>query len=263
MVRNVVPSWITLSGLFLAFWSLTLTVDGRYEAAAWVILAAAMTDVVDGALARILGSVSPFGKQLDSLVDLVAAGVAPAFLVYNVYFDEAGGWGVLAAFAWVALVAIRLARFNTASLVGGRYFVGVPCPPAGTAVAQYLLFSRATFGNDGYSWVVASMIVVLGALMLSRVPYWKSSTLMPRSFFRYFYGPGLLTMVLVAIPFPNQAFFLGAAGSVIVAVGIHLVRLLRFDRDDRLDVVEAIEEGREGPAPAVGRDSRPIPGRVG
>lgn len=227
MVRNVIPSWMTLCGLFLAFWALTLVVEGRYEAAAWVIFAAAIADVVDGAVARALGSISSFGKQLDSLVDLVAAGVAPAFLVYNVYFDQWGGWGVLAAFTWVAFVAIRLARFNTASLVDGRYFVGVPCPPAATVVVQYLVFSRATFDDDGDAWVVASLIVVLGALMLSNVPYWKSSTLMPRSFFRYFYGPGLLMTLLLAIPLPRQAFFVGAAGSIMIAVGIHLVRQLR------------------------------------
>jgi CDP-diacylglycerol--serine O-phosphatidyltransferase len=227
MIRNVVPSLITLSGLFLAFWSLTLTVDGRYEAAAWVIFVAALADVVDGAIARALGSISSFGKQLDSLVDLVAAGVAPAFLVYSVYFDQWGGWGVLAAFTWVAFVAIRLARFNTASLVDGRYFVGVPCPPAATVVAQYVVFSRATFDDDGDAWVVVALIVVLGALMLSKVPYWKSSTLMPRSFFHYAYGPGVLTTVLLAIPFPQQAFFLGLAFSIVGAVAIHLVRRLR------------------------------------
>jgi CDP-diacylglycerol---serine O-phosphatidyltransferase len=227
MYRDIVPSGITLSGLLLAFWSLTLTVDGRYEAAAWVIFAAALADILDGALARALGSISPFGKQLDSLVDLVAAGVAPAFLVYNVYFEQWGSWGVVAAFAWVAFVAVRLARFNTAVLVDGRYFVGVPCPIAATVVVQYLVFSRATFDNDGDAWVVVALIVVLGGLMLSRVPYWKSSTLMPRSFFHYAYGPGTAATFLLAIPFPQQAIFVGTAVSIPAAVGIHLVRRAR------------------------------------
>src|SRR5215204_343566 len=111
--RRIAPSVVTLAGLFLAFWSITLAQDGRFHAAAWVIFAAACADVIDGGLARASGSISPFGKQLDSLVDLVAAGVAPAFLVHQVYFDDWGVWGVAVAFAWVAFVAIRLARFNT------------------------------------------------------------------------------------------------------------------------------------------------------
>ena len=224
MYRGIVPSGVTLFGLLLAFWSITLTVDGRYEAAAWAIFAAALADTLDGALARALDSISSFGKQLDSLVDLVAAGVAPAFLVYNVYFEQWGSWGVLAGFAWVAFVAIRLARFNTASLVDGRYFVGVPCPIAATVVAQYVVFSRATYGNDGHAWVSAASIVVLGALMLSRVPYWRSSTLMPRSFLHYAYGPGTAATFLLAIPFLQQAIFVGTTVSIVGAVGAHVLR---------------------------------------
>jgi CDP-diacylglycerol---serine O-phosphatidyltransferase len=216
-----------LSGLLLAFWSLALTADGRYEAAAWALFAAALADAFDGAFARALGTISSFGKQLDSLVDLVAAGVAPAFLVHSVYFDQWGAPGLLVAFAWVAFVAIRLTRFNTTSLVDGQYFVGVPCPPAATVIAQYLVFSRATFDNDGSPWIVASLIVVLGGLMLSKVPYWKSSTLMPRSFLHHCYGPGVLTTFIAAIWFPRQAFFLSLAASVLLAGGMHLASLLR------------------------------------
>jgi CDP-diacylglycerol--serine O-phosphatidyltransferase len=213
-----------MAGLVLAFWSLTLVVDGRYEAAVWAIFAAGLADTLDGAVARAVGSISPLGKQLDSLVDLVAAGVAPAFLVYEVYFRRWGAWGVLMAFTWVAFVAVRLARFNTASLVQGHFFVGVPCPIGAAVLAQLLLFNRATFGSDGPAWVVAVLIVVLGALMLSRVPYWKSATLMPRSFFHYWYGPLTFVTFLALIPFPDQAIFVGTSFSLVCAVGKYLRR---------------------------------------
>ena len=214
------PSVITLSGLLFAFWSLTLANDGRYEAAAWAIFVAALLDIVDGGIARSLGAITPFGKQLDSLVDLVAAGVAPAFLVHQVYFDDWGAAGLVVAFAWVALVAIRLARFNTSSLVDGMYFVGIPCPIAATVVSQYVVFSRATWGTDGEGWVMAAIIAVLGALMLSRVPYWKSATLMPHQFFHYAYGAGVVVTLAFAMPFPRQAFFVGVATSIVGAVVI-------------------------------------------
>lgn len=224
MARDIAPSAMTLGGLLLAFWSLTLTLDGRYVVAAWVLFAAAMADVFDGALARGLGSISPFGKQVDSLVDVLAAGVAPAFLVWRVYFEPWDGWGVVVAFAWVAFVVIRLARFNTEGLVEGYYFVGVPCPIAATVLTQYIVFSRATFGDDGSAWFVVAAIVVLGALMLSPVPYWRSSTLMPRAFFRYGYGPGALATAVLMIPFPRQALFVATLTSVAAAVLLHTLR---------------------------------------
>ncbi len=225
------PSLITLGGLAFAFWSLTLANDGRYEAAAWAIFAAAVLDIVDGGIARSLGAITPFGKQLDSLVDLVAAGVAPAFLVHQVYFEDWGAAGFVVAYTWVALVAIRLARFNTSQLVDGLFFVGVPCPIAATVVSQYVVFSRATWGTDGEPWVMAAIIAVLGVLMLSRVPYWKSATLLPREFFHHAYGAGVVVTFFLAVPFPRQAFFVGVATSIIGAVVIDVTRsILRRPR---------------------------------
>jgi CDP-diacylglycerol--serine O-phosphatidyltransferase len=221
---------VTLGGLFLSFASMTLVHDGRYEAAVWVIFAAAFVDVIDGTIARGLGSISPLGQQLDSLADLVAAGVAPAYLVYQVYFEEWGFAGLVVAYAWVALVALRLARFNTSAHADPLWFCGVPCPIAATVVAQYLLFSRATFGHDGYALVSAALIAVLGALMLSNVPYWKSTTLLPHHFAHHAFGAGTAATLLLTIPFPNQALFVGLSTSIVAAVIFHLVRRHPADR---------------------------------
>jgi CDP-diacylglycerol---serine O-phosphatidyltransferase len=220
-VARILPSAFTLGGLLLACWSMTLAGDGRYEAAAWTIFAAGCADIFDGGLARLLDAISPFGKQLDSLVDLVAAGVAPGYLAYRVYFEPWGAWGVLVAFAWMAMVAIRLARFNTAQLVDGLYFVGVPCPIAAAVVAQYVVFSRGTFGDDGRAWVAAALIAVLGALLLSNVPYWKSATLLPGHFLHHAYGSGVVVTLAATAVFPSQAIFVGTAASIVVAAGLH------------------------------------------
>ena len=244
------PSVITLSGLLFAFWSLTLANDGRYEAAAWAIFVSALLDIVDGGIARSLGAISPFGKQLDSLVDLVAAGVAPAFLVHQVYFEDWGAPGLVVAFAWVALVAIRLARFNTASLVDGMYFVGVPCPIAATVVSQYVVFSNATWGTDGEAWVMATVIALLGALMLSRVPYWKSATLLPREFFHHAYGAGVVATVALAVPFPRQAFFVGVSISIIGAVVIDAARSILRLRQPQPRVAPIITTASQAPETA-------------
>ncbi len=232
-VRAAAPGVLTLTGLFMAFWSLSLTTDGHYEQAVWAIFVAGLCDTFDGTLARALNVISPLGRQLDSLVDLVAAGVAPAALIYRVYFEDWGLAGLLLGFAWVALVALRLARFNTTSTSSdGAFFVGVPCPIAAGIVSQYLLFSRASWGNDGQGWICALLIVGLGTLMLSRVPYWKSTTLMPKNFFRYPYGPGTAIVLLGIIPFPRQSLFAGTLFSVVGAVVIQLVRNVRQGAED-------------------------------
>jgi CDP-diacylglycerol---serine O-phosphatidyltransferase len=216
-VKRALPGILTLSGLFMAFWSLALTADGRYVPAVWAVFVAGLCDTFDGTLARALGVISPFGRQLDSLVDLVAAGAAPALLIYRVYFERWGFVGTLFGFAWVALVALRLARFNTSPPSEGVFFVGVPCPIAASIVTQYLLFCRATWDSDGAPWICAGLVIVLGALMLSNVAYWKSATLLPTLFLRYPYGPGTAVVLLGLIPFPRQSLFVGTSISVFAA----------------------------------------------
>ena len=212
---DLLPSGCTFGGLLLAFASLTLIQDGRYETAVWVLLIAATLDVADGALARALHASTAFGRQLDSLADLVAAGVGPAFLVHEVYFSSWGIAGVLVAGSWVGFVAARLARYNTTTNPDRFHFVGIPCPIAATVLCQYLLFCRATWGHDGSAWVCAGLVVALGILMLSRVPYWTSATLMPSQFFRFPFGAGLVATVVLTIPFPRQAIFVTLVISVL------------------------------------------------
>jgi len=221
VLRRVLPSALTFLGLVFAFWSLVLTGEGRFEAAAWLVFVAALLDAFDGALARMLGVVSAFGRQLDSLVDLVAAGVAPAFLVHQVYFESWGFIGTLVATSWVGFVAARLARYNTSPALDSMHFVGVPCPIAATVVAQYVVFSRATFDDDGQAWVAAMIIAVLGLLMLSNVPYWKSATLLPGQFTKHPYGPGVVVTAVSSVLFPEQALLFWVSLSFVVAVVVY------------------------------------------
>jgi phosphatidylserine synthase len=93
--------------------------------------------------------------------------------------------------------------------------VGVPCPIAATIVSQYMLFSRASFGNDGNSWIMAAIIVALAGLMLSDVPYWKSSTLMPQNFTKFAYGTGTVVTLAGCAVFPHQSLFVGVGLSII------------------------------------------------
>jgi CDP-diacylglycerol--serine O-phosphatidyltransferase len=98
----------------------------------WAIL----LDVLDGRIARMTGTTSEFGGELDSLADVVSFGVAPALLAYSWGFATLPRVGWLVAFLFVACGTLRLARFNVQkSSVDGRYFVGLPIPAAAAPVA--------------------------------------------------------------------------------------------------------------------------------
>src|SRR2546423_3034386 len=86
----VVPSLFTLFNLFFGIWSMVLASRGEFYRAGWYIFFAGVLDALDGRVARLSRTGTRFGAELDSLVDEVSFGVAPAFLIYEVQFATAG-----------------------------------------------------------------------------------------------------------------------------------------------------------------------------
>jgi CDP-diacylglycerol--serine O-phosphatidyltransferase len=135
-IVQLIPNIVTLAGMSLGLTSVRFAIEGRYGAAAFVILVAVVFDGLDGLLARRLRASSELGAQLDSLSDFVSFGVAPSVLVYHFLLAPLPGLGWVFALLFAAASALRLARFNVQSGksdVGGedkRHFVGVPAPAA-------------------------------------------------------------------------------------------------------------------------------------
>ena len=161
----ILPNLFTTASLFTGFLAMLLAVQGNIEGSALAILFSALMDGLDGKVARLTNTASEFGIQYDSLADLVAFGVAPAFTSWM--------W---VAFLYVACTALRLARFNVCvTTVSKKFFVGLPCPAAGCAVAMFILFSSYL-----PSWLEArtpflGLVVtfVMALLMVSRVRYFS------------------------------------------------------------------------------------------
>ena len=138
----ILPNLFTTASLFAGFWAMLLAVKGNMEGAAVAILFSAVMDGLDGKVARLTNTSSDFGLQYDSLADLVAFGVAPAFLVWNWQIAVYGRMGVGVAFLFVACAALRLARFNVTTVsLGKKFFVGLPSPAGGCTLALLVLFS--------------------------------------------------------------------------------------------------------------------------
>ena len=168
----VFPNLFTTGNLFCGFYSIICSLKGNFSAAAYLILAAGIFDLVDGRVARLVKGVSEFGKEYDSLADLVSFGVAPAMLAYlcNLIFVPRIGW--LIAFLIVACGALRLARFNViCSEKDPRFFVGLPIPIAAATVATCYLFVREIGVDLKSSYFFIILVPVVSFLMVSSVSY--------------------------------------------------------------------------------------------
>lgn len=178
---------------------------------------AAVMDVLDGLMARMLHAFSPIGKDLDSLADVVSFGVAPSMILYKflwfAYMKEPGALStpliVLApAFLVACFGALRLARFNQSSAQQQRYFIGMPIPATGILVASLPLiyWFPATY-SIGFifeqRWPLYGLIVLVCYLMVSKIRFFKW---MPSGKGIRAWWPQILIVVVLLAGFPFLRF---------------------------------------------------------
>ena len=166
MFTKSIPNMFTLGNLFLGMIGMMMALNGEYSMAAIMIIIAMLLDGLDGRVARALHAESEFGKQLDSLSDVISFGVAPALLMYMVSFQDVPqmlSWVVVAIFPMCG--ALRLARFNVKKGIPG-YFVGLPIPAAGGVLATLSLFHE----DISAVYMIISTLL-LSFLMVSSVKY--------------------------------------------------------------------------------------------
>ena len=121
----ILPNMFTMTSMFLGFLSIIWAIQGRFDDACLALLVSALMDGLDGKVARLTHSASAFGVQFDSLADLVAFGIAPAILSWEMSLQAFGRFGVACAFIYAGCGALRLARFNVmAPTAGKRFFMG-------------------------------------------------------------------------------------------------------------------------------------------
>ncbi|AFQ44562.1 CDP-diacylglycerol--serine O-phosphatidyltransferase [Desulfosporosinus meridiei] len=166
ITTSMIPSIFTLANLLFGFLALILVIEQQYTLAAAMIVLSVLMDSLDGKVARRLSVSSDFGKELDSLSDLVSFGVAPAILTYQaILYPQPDyvryiGLGIAAVFALCG--AVRLARFNMLNIT--TYFVGVPITFAGGFMALLMFF------RNMLPWYIyLGSMLVLACLMVSRI----------------------------------------------------------------------------------------------
>ena len=184
------PNLLTAGNLFCGFVALTKIVeanlaDGDYQpikVALGFILLACIFDLFDGRVARMGGVESPFGREFDSLADLISFGAAPAFLVHRVVLRDVFGYpqlGWFIASVYLLCGAFRLARFNCLSAMpnggGSKDFLGFPIPSAAGLVASLTLLMIQLNEHERslgkWKYLLAVVMLFLSAMMVSTVKY--------------------------------------------------------------------------------------------
>jgi CDP-diacylglycerol---serine O-phosphatidyltransferase len=170
------PSGLTLANLFFGVYAIVSASRGEFERAGLWVVMGGIADAFDGRVARATGTGGRFGEELDSLVDAITFGLAPAMIMYFAVLNRAG-WDWVWAFLFTACAVLRLARFNVVQAGTSKsYFQGLPTPAAGMTLATYYWFSQSTLYTEtiaDWPWHQLLRVVMggLSFLMISNVPY--------------------------------------------------------------------------------------------
>ena len=180
----IVPTLFTMLNIFFGFRSIVNSMRGveaitagridlaiaAFEVACVSILIAAVFDTFDGLIARQLGATSEFGKEYDSLADVVTFGCAPAVLVYAWGLHPLGKLGVGIAFLFLVSVSLRLARFNVMTGKSDyRYFVGLPSPAGALTIAAIIYYAPAPVLDRRFAFVILILTACTAFAMVSPI----------------------------------------------------------------------------------------------
>jgi CDP-diacylglycerol--serine O-phosphatidyltransferase len=173
----ILPNGFTLASLFFGVFAIVAASRGEFDTAGLYVVFGGVCDALDGRVARATGTGSRFGSELDSLVDAITFGLAPAMIMYFAVLNR-NGWDWIFSFLFTACAVIRLARFNVEQAGRAKkYFHGLPSPAAGMTLATYYWFSQTGLYNQtilgDLNWTVGlrGLMLILAFLMISNVSY--------------------------------------------------------------------------------------------
>ena len=207
------PSGFTLANLMFGVLAIVTAAGGDPARAGVYIVLGGVCDMFDGRIARATGTGSRLGEELDSLVDAISFGLAPALIMYFAVLN-ASPWNWFFVFWFASCAVLRLARFNVQQAGTAKtHFIGLPSPAAGGTLAVYYwfsqtpLYSQTNLADLPWQEMLRFLMVALGFLMISNVAYPAVPTVNFRS------AKGILSLVLVLailaglILLPREFFF--------------------------------------------------------
>lgn len=172
---NYLANLLTILSLVCGFISIILSLETHFTFASWAIILSVIFDGLDGQIARRNPLPSEFGKELDSLVDVVSFGIAPSILGYIFVYRDFYFWATLALFFYLFCSVMRLAKYNvTPKEKLATYFYGLPTTVSGGILASFILIYRKKEQLSLPSFIpfiFLFIVVLLALLMVSRIRY--------------------------------------------------------------------------------------------
>ncbi|MFN2564490.1 MAG: CDP-diacylglycerol--serine O-phosphatidyltransferase [Gemmatimonadaceae bacterium] len=250
------PSGLTLANLFFGVFAIIAASRGHLQQAGWYVVLGGICDAFDGRVARATNTGGRFGEELDSLVDAITFGLAPALIMYHAVLNKTG-WDWVWAYLFVACAVLRLARFNVEQAGSAKtYFQGLPSPAAGITLATYYWFSQSPLYREtnvaDWPWHDTLRVVMgtLSFLMISNVPY----PVVPNIGFRSAKGlVGLAVLIggVSMLIFGRLGYFFPLA---VAYVAFGLVRAVGIGWLERKRAGAALDNGDDDePEPALAR----------
>jgi CDP-diacylglycerol--serine O-phosphatidyltransferase len=260
-INRLIPNVLTLAALCSGLTAIRFALQGQLRLAVIAIIVAAIFDALDGRVARRLGVTSRFGAELDSLSDFLCFGVAPALVLYLASMQGAGSLGWVITLMFPICSALRLARFNTALLSDtpppawtGSFFTGVPAP-AGALLALIPLMVSFEIEDawPRHPLVVGAVLVVVGGLMVSRLPTFsfKKGRVPRHLVLPLLLGAALVMGVLASSPWIGMSLLGLAYASLIPFSWLSYRRQARQDRQtaaaSEVVALRAVDSGGSRP----------------
>jgi CDP-diacylglycerol---serine O-phosphatidyltransferase len=226
------PSLFTLANLFCGWSCVVYAMRGELETAAPFIGVALVLDMLDGRIARMTGTTSEFGLQLDSLADLVSFGLAPAVLAYAWGLAPLGRLGWAAGFLFLTGAALRLARFNIQKNTDKRYFVGLASPAAAAIIASTVYYYPPGLPARPQALLAVVLVVLPALLMVSTIRFRSFKTIDLGERRRYQILIALAGLLALLVSFPQEVLLLMAYGYLASGfVGLALHKWRRKEHD--------------------------------
>jgi CDP-diacylglycerol--serine O-phosphatidyltransferase len=236
---SLLPSLFTLANVFCGWSCIVYAMHGELERAAPFIGVAMVLDMLDGRIARMTGTSSEFGVQLDSLADAISFGMAPAVLAYAWGLAPLGRVGWAVGFLFVTGAALRLARFNIQhGHTDKRYFVGLASPAAAAIPAATVFYYPAGLQARPEAWLAVVVVIVPALLMVSTIRFRSFKTLDLGEKRRYTALVGLAAFAALVVAFPHEVLLIMAYGYLLSPLAEMAMTRFRH-RDEALPRSEA------------------------
>ena len=221
----LIPTSLTVLNVFFGFTAILLSIRGMQEAilnqpdeaallfqrACWSLVIAAVFDTFDGLVARMMNATSEFGKEYDSLADVVTFGTAPAILVYAWGLHLWGRLGGGVAFLFLVCGSLRLARFNISTAkTDHRYFVGLPIPAGALTMAAIINYAPTPLQDRRFAAVMLVVMAGVAFAMVSTIRYrsQKYASLQKERSFAYVVA--LAVLLVIMYRWTEESLFIAA-----------------------------------------------------